>query len=166
MTAVGLRSLAPKRDEPGSGRFDPWTVELVVRVVVLNAAALAVVGAAAYQANAAVTVRTQLAWLNVSVAGLVCAGVTNAAWLLHGRRVLVAARRGLFGGTQFAPGDASTRETMYPETRGRGGLFVSGANMTRYHRIDCPLAVGKELRGADRARHERAGRRACEACRP
>jgi hypothetical protein len=38
--------------------------------------------------------------------------------------------------------------------------------MSFFHRADCLLMAGKEVRVAGRADHERAGRAACEVCRP
>jgi hypothetical protein len=44
--------------------------------------------------------------------------------------------------------------------------FVAAADMTRYHRPDCPFAAGKAFTAASVADHEAAGRRPCGVCRP
>jgi hypothetical protein len=42
--------------------------------------------------------------------------------------------------------------------------LVSASSMTRYHRPDCPLVSGKEVRPLSEARHRARGRRACHVC--
>ena len=48
----------------------------------------------------------------------------------------------------------------------RAGRLVAGADMTRFHRADCPLVAGKRVSAAGREAHVRAGRGACGVCLP
>jgi hypothetical protein len=43
---------------------------------------------------------------------------------------------------------------------------VGGKGLTRYHRADCALAVGRDWPAADLADHALAGRMPCGVCRP
>jgi len=137
----------------------PWTADHVVRFAVGNAVGFVLIAAGWWQLADLGIVRDQLAWFVVGLAGLGVAGVTNGIWLLRGQRAVTAARQ------QMVDGLRARREAAAPvATNGSG--YVAAPATARYHRSDCALVSGRAVEAAGRARHEAAGRRPCEACRP
>jgi hypothetical protein len=125
--------------------------------VLTNGAGLVLLALGWYQASGQVTVRGQLTWLNVSLAGLGVGGVANGAWLLRGRQAVGMARSALF---------QDRDEGSPPPDQGPDDTPVTGPGMTRFHRAQCPLAAGKVVSSAPRAVHERRGLAPCEVCAP
>ena len=137
----------------------PWTPDHVVRFAVGNAVGLVLVAAGWWQMADLGVVRDQLTWFVVALAGLGVAGVTNGTWLLRGLRAVTAAR------AEMTDALASRRTAAAPvSTNGAG--YVAAPATARYHRSGCALVAGRPVEAAGRARHEAAGRRPCEACRP
>jgi hypothetical protein len=146
----------------------PWTADHVTRLVVGNAAALALIGAGWWQLADLGIVRDQLAWFTVSVVGLGVAGVTNGVWLLRGQRAIGLARREMVA-TLTAPAPAAAAAangTGSANGAHHGDGLVSAPATARYHRVGCALVSGRAVQSAGRGAHEQAGRRPCEACRP
>lgn len=77
------------------------------------------------------------------------------AWVARGRR-LVGER------VRFLLGVAPDRDVDVASA----GTLVAGGEHTWFHRADCLLAASRHWPPADRAVHERAGRRPCPACKP
>jgi len=77
------------------------------------------------------------------------------AWVARGRRLVGQRARFLLGGAPDSDVDVASAETL-----------VAGREHTWFHRADCLLAAPRQWPSADRATHERAGRRPCPACQP
>jgi len=146
----------PRNPIGGSASIAPWSPEGLARLVLTNGAGLVLLALGWYQASGQVTVRGQLTWLNVGLAGLGVGGVANGAWLLRGRQAVGMARSALL----LDRGDAS------PPPQGPDETPVTGPGMTRFHRAACPLAAGKVVSPAPRAEHVRRGLAPCEVCDP
>jgi hypothetical protein len=112
----------------------------------------------------------QIGPLDAAVAGLVFAGLGNVMWLLRGRRALGERRRALLPDVA-AIAEATERAAEggvrgAGSTTSEGDLFVGGEGLVRFHRPDCPLAVGRSWAAFPRQEHEGAGRSPCGVCNP
>lgn len=165
----------------------PWPGDHLVGLLVANSVGIILIFVAWWEASGLGRARDQLAWLNLGVLGLVVAGGANGLWLARGRRVVVLARVAVLprpprmelsgsangrvptsNGRVSVGGNRPAVRRAGPSSRAArtvGGL-VSGEAMSFYHRAGCLLVTGKQVGGAGRAEHERAGRRPCEVCRP
>jgi hypothetical protein len=166
---MGPDRLNPKllrSSEPDNLR--PWTSADLIRTVVCNAVGLFVVFISWDQASAQTAVRSELTWFELGLLGLSIAGIGNALWVLSGRRNVGLARVALFPGR---PGPRRPRPTDpdrpdVAHTDLSEHVLVAAANMTRYHRTDCPLVQGKQVSAKTLGRHRTSGRMACELCTP
>jgi hypothetical protein len=140
----------------------PWTSAELSRVVLSNALGLVLIGISWYQVAGQLTTRDQLAWLNVGILGIAVAGVSNALWLLRGRRNVGLARVLVLPDVPRRSASAWT-ERLAEDLENQP---VANAAMTRYHRPSCPLVEGKQTTAASRRDHERAGKVPCELCEP
>jgi hypothetical protein len=112
--------------------------------------------------------RDELAWLNLGVAGLAIAAMSNATWLLRGRESVS------FGRVALLPGAAAIAELVDPcdlylrlEHREQSGAtFATGDRLARYHRPDCPFIAGRSVELDGRDVFERNGLLPCEVCEP
>jgi hypothetical protein len=184
----GGAHLDPRALEARASRsVGPWNPDHLVGLLVADGIGLVLVFVGWWEASGLGTAHSQLAWLNLSVIGLVAAGGANGWWLARGRRVVTLARAavlpdppevglsfpaGLAVSNGNAPGRAqplrrqSTRPAGRSGVSGAGGGLVAGSGMSFYHRASCLLVAGKQVRVAGRAAHEASGLRACEVCRP
>jgi len=140
----------------------PWTSAELSRVVLSNALGAVLIGISWYQVAGQLTTRDELAWLNVGILGVAIAGISNAMWLLRGRRNIGLAR------VMILP-DVPPRSATHWSDRLAEDLEnqpVASAAMTRYHRPSCPLVEGKQTSAMSRRDHERAGKIPCELCEP
>lgn len=127
----------------------------------LNAAGATLAVLGWWQASDAITVRSQVPWTNVAVAGLILSGLGNALWLVAGRRAVYEAQKTLSPSLRHSP--IATGEAMRPTEDERA---VSAEGWTRYHRPDCILVRGKAVFSEPARRHLQAGRSPCGVCRP
>jgi hypothetical protein len=160
----------------------PWSADHLVGVVVANGVGLVLVFVGWWESSGLGSAHQQLAWLNLGVVGLIIAGGANGLWLARSRRVVTLARAVVLpyppgSGAWPAPSsNGRASHAVVAPARGRRfrasadgagtGVLVAGSAMSFFHRADCLLMAGKEVRVAGRADHERAGRAACEVCRP
>ena len=148
---------------PRSAESGPWTQDHRIALVVRNGLALTLMIAGWWMASGTTSIGAEVAWLNVAVLGLVVAGIANGLWLAMGYRSIVLARN-----VVITPGQDLS--PVRPDVRARPGegekSLVTADAMSRYHRADCQLVVGKELRTADRSVHEQSSRKPCEVCEP
>lgn len=113
-------------------------------------------------------VEGQLPWVALAGAGALIAGLSNASWLVAGRRTVAERQAAIFGArlpvlvARLSPG-AGVEVAAKAES---SSDLVATQTMLRYHRPWCPLADGKNVVAATRTEHERCGRIPCEACRP
>lgn len=127
-----------------------------------NALALIVIVASWYGASNEGSPRSSMGWLNLAVVGVAIGGTTNRFWLGRSRRVLQQARSEVTARIGLVTGATAAAATPEPGPQ----RVVSGANMTRFHRPDCPLAIGKGCQPVGAATFERQHLRACEVCEP
>jgi hypothetical protein len=148
--------------ERGSG---PFHSDNLVAVLGANGLGAALVFAGWWVASGLESAQAQVGWLNLSVVGLLVAGVANGLWLTRGRRTVCVARAAVL---PYPPRAGSASRTA-PRSNGKApvsGELVTAPNTSRYHRSGCLLVAGKPVRMATRDDHESAGRAACEVCRP
>jgi hypothetical protein len=135
-------------------KWYPWRADDVTRAVLGQVSGAAMMVAAWFEASGQVTVRGELTWLNLGLVGLIVCGVSNALWLLQGRRNVGTAR------VLLLPD---------PATATAGGLYTAGSDLrvtvkapgvTTFHRPDCPLIQGKPTV----ARGARSNRVPCQVC--
>ena len=111
-----------------------------------------------YETSASVRLGSQVRWTNVGVAGVIVLGAGNLLWLLRGKRATGQLRRHVL---PLVALDDHTPVEARPASP-----LVAGPDMTRFHRADCPLVAGKQVRAAARESHVRAGREPCGVCLP
>ena len=145
----------------GPRRPPLWVPGDVVLLYGLNILCVALLLGSAWATTAAEDLSARVAWVNLGVLGLLVAGVGNTFWLLAGRRAVGRRRTRLLAAPDpdvvAAPTDAHQPAPVQ--------LVALGA-ASRFHRDGCALVVGKPVVVASRARHERAGLRACGVCQP
>ena len=149
--------------QSGGRAFRPWTTEDLFRLLIGDFGALALVVTSWLEASGEVTVRHELAWLRLGIVGIGIAGFTNARWLLAGRRV-VGLGRTMILPSRTDPGLGSARRTTAAEPAAFGDAVVAvagAAGVSRYHRPDCPLVIGKTTTPSPGL-----GFAPCEACEP
>jgi hypothetical protein len=160
------RHLDAKALTEGSPR--PFNPDHMVSLFALNGIGLVLIFVGWWQGSGVTPDHDQLAWLNLSLLGLLVAGAANGVWLARGRRVIGLARSAVLpypSSLMPLPAVSTNGNGHRPRTTRSPGLVASPA-MTWYHRSDCLLVVGKDGRAADRDAHQQAGRQACEVCRP
>ncbi|HEX3899685.1 MAG TPA: hypothetical protein VHW74_10980 [Mycobacteriales bacterium] len=145
-----------------SRAMPPWSSVELTRLLMTNLVGLLLVIVSWYQVSGQVTVRDQLAWFNLGIAGVLVAVVSDGMWLLRGRRHVGMARVMVLPDVAREVGSRwSDRLAEDLENRP-----VASASMTRYHRPSCPLVDGKPTVATTRRAHERAGKVPCELCEP
>jgi hypothetical protein len=145
------------------GSAVPWRIGDLVLLYLVNLAGLILILVAWFEASGDLTIRAQIPWVNVGVAGIIVAGAGNLLWLLTGRRAVGELRRRL---TVRLPGAGSAASSVRAQPDMELGVFVAGTGMTRYHRPDCPFVEGKRVTVASEDGHLSAGRVACDVCIP
>jgi hypothetical protein len=100
-------------------------------------------------------VSTQVAWVNVAIAGLALSVAANGWWLLSGRRRIGHEMARLFSGRGLS------RRSATP-----GRELVSGEGMRLFHRSDCVFVIDKKVEPASRGTLEAADRQPCAVCEP
>ena len=136
----------------------PWELSDLLAVYATTFIGLLLVFLAWFGTSASVRLNSQVRWTNVGVAGVIVLGAGNLFWLLRGKRATGELRRLLL-----------PRVPVHDEApigAPRAGPLVAGADMTRFHRPDCPLVAGKNVSAAGREAHTRAGREPCGVCLP
>ena len=160
----------------GSGvtlhRNSPWGSTERVLLSVGWTLAVCAVGFAWFATSDEAVLDDQVRWVAVAVAGMMVAGAVSGAWLLAGRRAVgLRARQALplpdegeiaevidLRAKVLADGASTTgADTVVP---------VAASGMRYFHRPECLLARGKPVDAAEAAEHIRAGRIACQVCRP
>jgi hypothetical protein len=168
MTVEALGRPAARSDDrltiPPDRSFLPWTSDNVVRLVVLNVAALGLLITSWYLISGTTSLEEQVGWLKIGMLGLALSGVANGLWLMSGRRAVGLARVQVLGALQKA---AAARETDRPaRNEAAHDLVYVGPRLTRFHTRDCPLADGRDLVVVSRDEAAARGFQACELCEP
>lgn len=149
-----------------------WGPRRLAVAFVGNSVGLTVIVTAWWATSGARSVPHQLAWLNVGVAGLILAGLSDLFWLGEGRRVLRRERISAFPPAvpltptglpaTVVPMKAGARSA----TPGSDGQLVTVAGTLRYHRPGCVLVRGKAVTVSAGTGPSQGSLRACEVCRP
>ena len=139
----------------------PWRVGDVLLLYTTTVAGCVLVLASWFGVAGEVRVDDQIVWMNTGVAGVIVLGAGNLAWLLTGRKATGALRRALL---PTVPVTTPT-ETLEPASVDDGRL-VAAKGMTRYHRPDCILVLGKAVRAHSLAAHQKRGLQPCDVCAP
>lgn len=157
--AMRVRPTDPVADPPSL----PWR-----RSDLHQAITLAVVGAIVVLAgwegiSQTDDFNTQLLWIVVGAAGVIIAGLGAALWLVAGFRNVRARMLALPAETarRVSVLDASSAAPAATVSSG----YVTADGMTRWHRVDCPLAAGKQgVRAIDPMKSPQL--RPCGVCTP
>lgn len=135
-------------------KWHPWRADDVTRAVLGQLVGAALMIASWFEASGQVTVRGELTWLNLGLVGLIVCGVSNALWLLQGRRNVGTARVVLL--PDPATSTAAGSYTASSDAR----VAVKAHGVIMFHRPDCPLIQGKPTV----ARGARNNRVPCQVC--
>lgn len=144
----------------------PWSANEVIVLVVLEAAAAVMTGAAWYVSSITHDPVDQIPWLVLGIAGAVVGSMAAMMFLLEGRRAVgarfwVAADR-----IDVAPlGLPSPPPAPEAGLRSADAL-VAVAGTRRFHQADCILVAGKQTSDATAEGHHSKGREACPVCLP
>ena len=146
----------PAAAQPG-GR----AVILVFRLLVVAGAAC--IAVAWSQASNTVQVSDQVDWAPLGLAGVAVVSLGLLGSVLVARQA-VSIR--LYHLTPFIAGPEESVSADAVAPAAHHEPLVAAARMARYHRVSCPLTVGKTVRPESRHAHESAGRQACGVCAP
>jgi hypothetical protein len=119
-------------------RDGPWKTADVAIVMVGEAMGLAVIAAAWVRTSGQPTPARQVPWIASAMAGVILAGIGNAAWLARAHRAIGKRRVGAL----LRPTEVllhARRVTPAPDAL----VTVPGAR--RYHRASCPLVSNKTV---------------------
>lgn len=108
----------------------------------------------------------QMGPVNLGVAGLAVFGVANTMWLMRGQRaVRIRARASVSSslGDPRVEKQSGMVDPLLNEVSDSG--VVAGVGL-HYHRIDCPMAQGREWSERTRVEVVAGGKRPCGICRP
>ena len=161
------------RSDAASTRPAPWGADDLVRWLVLVGAGAVVVAVSWYLAAGDSSLNQQIGPTDAAIGGVVLAGLSNVGWLLRGRRAIGERRRRLLPEmavpeqVRVIGRSTPSEEPLHAAVGTPEAIYLGGEGLERFHRHDCPLAVGRsEWMAATRQAHEQAGRRPCGMCRP
>lgn len=103
----------------------------------------------------------QVPGMNIAIAGVLVGNAAGALLLVAGRRAVTTRRIRVLGAVP-----AAAVEVPVVAVPAESTALVAGDGLVHFHRADCPMATGRAWAAAERAVHERAGRRACGVCKP
>jgi hypothetical protein len=167
------RGVAARRQPATARPTVVWRVEDLLRWAITVGLGGVAVAVAWYVCAGESTFSQQIGPADAAVAGLLLAGIGNAAWLLKGRRAIGERRRLLLPDVTVDPGVRRVVavpvrvDDPWPSSVDDTALPVAGEGMERFHRPGCALTRGRSgFVEMTRHEHERAGRRPCGVCRP
>lgn len=158
----------------------PWKTADIVAMAVLVGLGLVLLIVSWWAISGTTEFSAHLGWLAIGVGGVVVSALGMGLWLFVGRQRIairytaLAARARQYAvaaeGTSLEAGrgggERHQRESQHDAASLDDGRPVANPRMSRYHRPDCLLVEGKQVKVQKRETHQRAGRRACEVCRP
>lgn len=136
-------------------RVPLWSKSDGRRLAVLMGIGAVIVAVAWFFAAGRDDAGDQLAFVSLSLLGVLVCTAGSFGWLQRGRRAVGARTRLLLGSAPGARVDAPSAAEL-----------VAGPAAKWFHRSDCLLAEGRNWPAAPGSTHEAAGRRACPACKP
>jgi hypothetical protein len=150
---------------PATAR-SPWSANEVIVLVVLEAAAAVMTGAAWYVSSITHDPVDQIPWLVLGIAGTVVGAMAAMMFLLEGRRA-VGARFWTAADRVELTTLGLPSPSLAPEAGPRSAdALVAVPGTRRFHRADCILVSGKPTSEATADRHRKDGRDACPVCLP
>lgn len=125
----------------------PWSESDVLRLCLTTAVGLVVISLTWYGVSGSADTGRQALWLNVGVAGVVISALGNCIWLLRGRRAVGERRADLISleVPEVVIEPVADRASGHAETLTIPLGIVRAEGMSRVHRPDCPLVVGKPV---------------------
>jgi hypothetical protein len=167
------RGVAARQQPATARRTIVWSAEDLLRWAITVGLGGIAVAVSWYVCAGEATFSQQIGPADAAVAGLLLAGIGNAAWLLKGRRAIGERRRLLLPDVTADPGVRRVvpvpvrADDLLPNAADPTALLVAGEGMERFHRPGCALTRGRSgFVEMTRHEHERAGRRPCGVCRP
>lgn len=146
---------------PGVAADAPWVLADVRSIARSAALGLGMLVVGWWGASGTPRQDRQIAWLVVAILGIVVLGIGSFLWLLAGRRALGTRRAVVMDALATRLAAATGEEATTVDEP-----LVAVAGTVRYHRPDCQLVTGKDIRAATLAAHRRVRRRPCEMCEP
>ena len=149
----------------------PWKRWHSLAVVAANALALVLAVVGWFYSSNKTHAADQIAWLNVSFAGVVLAIAANGFFLARGRQTVRLAMPVALAATNRStsryPTVASSNGSAPSHSVSPGaGRLVTVAGTRRYHRPECGLVAGKATQQATAGQFAGAGLVPCEVCSP
>lgn len=151
---------------PVTERDEPWGRGPLALLVVL--AGLGVLGMIVGWVGISGTadLEEQTRWLGVGIGSLILAGVGMVAWLVAGLVSLATLRRSVLRDLAVAyPAEVTARRDETAPLQAVG-TFGIAAGMRRYHRADCDILHGKDVRWLDAAALQSSEALPCGMCKP
>lgn len=152
---VAVAQRRARRATPAMLNDGPW--RRVDRVIVLGGCVLGLLGLGicSWGGSGEIDLSVQMRWLLGGIFAVTVSSLSLAFWLFSGLRMVRLEMARLHRMIHPA----------YPEAAAiSGGGFVTVAGMVRYHRADCPLVAGKNVRVLDAATIAAESLRECGAC--
>ena len=143
MNVEGTPRLDPAALRRGRRRVStPWAPEHHGRLVLGNLVAVVLIVTAWVQMSGTGSVRTQFAWMNLSLVAIVVAGVANGLYLFSGLTTVALAKdQVLQRARHLAPAAQGADEDLGGELT----VLVHVPGTTRYHRAGCLTVLGKPV---------------------
>jgi hypothetical protein len=154
---------APEPRASVLGDEAPWRSGELVRVVAVAAVGLVGMGVAWYGASGQADWPDILPWASLGAAAATVAVLAFVAWLMAALRRVRSLRQELMPRLEAA---VVARSAVAAAPLASGAEFVAAPGMTRFHRPDCPLAVGKPVRPLTPDETRVAGLGPCGVCCP
>jgi hypothetical protein len=150
---------------PAVDRREPWNGLAVVVAAVLVGLGLLGMAVGWYGISDTADLESQARWLGLGIGSLVLAGFGMVVWLLLGLISVATLRREV---VRDLTARRNARATAEPETGELApvGTFGIATGMRRYHRAECDILVGKNVRWLDHEALGFADAQPCGMCRP
>ena len=139
-------------------QVSPWSPVESARTLALGAAGVVIVGVAWYATRGEASLRAQIPWVVVATAGFVVGSFGAVSWLLRARAAILHRRE------QLLPFPARADDHV-PAVE-PGFHVVVGPRPGKYHRLTCPLAVGRGWSTVDLSDAVAEQREPCGVCAP
>ncbi len=171
MSAVSMAAVGPRpvqRTARATGL--PWTVEQFLRLLAVDALAFVALLIAWFGTSGTALPARGAGYVVVGIGGLIVLGLTNAMWLLAGRRAIGERRAEVLTGIEALLPNQLLVAPSTPEIKleapvaGVHDLFVAVPGATRFHLPNCQLALGKQVECATAEEHTASGRLPCGVC--
>jgi hypothetical protein len=138
----------------------PWLSSMMLFWQALTAVTAIALIVAWYSVSGKSVFDDQKPGIDIAIAALILSCALDAMFILAGRRAVGLRREQLISSIPVPRRRVAA--TAAPVVDG----LVAGAGLTRYHRVACQFADGRNWPTASLAEHQAAGRTACGVCAP